>query len=78
VSPDRAHRQENGHGQHAHGRTVVVAEKNGGRRARGSGRKVAESLVPVAAAAGLIAFAHLGAFDNSNDPFPRSVIAHTG
>jgi hypothetical protein len=55
-----------------------MAEKNGGRRARGSGRKVAASLVPVAAAAGLIAFAHLGAFDNSNDPFPRSVIAHTG
>ena len=55
-----------------------MVEKSGGRRARGRGRKYASSLVPVAAAAGLIAFAHLGAFDNGNDPFPRSVIAHTG
>jgi hypothetical protein len=47
-------------------------------RVAGTARKVAASLAAVAAAAGLIAFAHLGAFDNSNDPFPRSVIAHTG
>jgi hypothetical protein len=38
-------------------------------------RKVAASLAAVSAAAGLIAFAHLGAFDDSNDPFQHSVIA---
>jgi hypothetical protein len=78
VSPDRAHRPENGHGQSR----ARQDRRHGGEERRsscpGERRKVAESLVPVAAAAGLIAFAHLGAFDNSNDPFPRSVIAHTG
>jgi hypothetical protein len=41
-------------------------------------RKVAASLAAVSVAAGLIAFAHLGAFDESNDPFQHSVIAPQG
>jgi hypothetical protein len=44
----------------------------GGRVWAGS---VAASLATVLAAAGLIAFAHLGAFDDGNDPFPHSVVA---
>jgi hypothetical protein len=30
----------------------------------------------VAAAAGLVAFATLGAFDNHQDPFPHSLLSH--
>jgi hypothetical protein len=47
-------------------------------RVPGRVRKAAASLAAVAAAAGLIAFAHLGAFDDSNDPFQHSVVAHRG
>jgi hypothetical protein len=47
-------------------------------RVPGTARKVAASLAAVASAAGLIAFAHLGAFDDSNDPFQHSVIAPEG
>jgi hypothetical protein len=47
-------------------------------RVAGTARKVAASLAAVAAAAGLIAFAHLGAFDDSNDPFQHSVMAPKG
>jgi hypothetical protein len=47
-------------------------------RVPGTAQKVIASLAAVAAAAGLIAFAHLGAFDDSNDPFQHSVIAPTG
>jgi hypothetical protein len=38
-------------------------------------RRIAASLAAVAAAAGLIAFAHLGAFHDGNDPFQHSVVA---
>jgi hypothetical protein len=41
------------------------------------GSKVGASVAVVAVAAGLIAFAHLGAFRDGNDPFPQSVIAPT-
>jgi hypothetical protein len=41
------------------------------------GSKVGASVAVVAVAAGLIAFAHLGAFRDGNDPFPHSVIAPT-
>jgi hypothetical protein len=44
-------------------------------RVPGAVRKLAASLATVATAAGLVAFAHLGAFDSSNDPFQHSVIA---
>jgi hypothetical protein len=37
-------------------------------------RKVTASVAAVAAAAGLIAFAHLGAFRDGSDPFPPSVL----
>ena len=37
-------------------------------------RKVTASVAAVAAAVGLIAFAHLGAFRDSGDPFPHSVL----
>ena len=56
------------------GRGVLSTDDASGSLAR----RTAASLAAVAAAAGLIAFAHLGAFDDSSDPFPRSVIAHTG
>ncbi|MGY1823850.1 hypothetical protein [Geodermatophilus sp. SYSU D00079] len=36
-------------------------------------RKVLSSLGVVAAAAGLVTFPHLGAFDATDDPFPYSV-----
>ena len=39
------------------------------------GSKVGASVAVVAVAAGLIAFAHPGAFRDGNDPFPHSVIA---
>lgn len=38
-------------------------------------RRLLSSLAIVAAAAGLIAFATLGAFDNHQDPFPHSVLS---
>lgn len=38
-------------------------------------RKVTASMAAVAAVAGLIAFAHLGAFRDGSDPFPHSVLA---
>lgn len=44
-------------------------------RVPGTARKVAASLAAVAAAAGLIAFSHLGAFDAGDDPFQHSVVA---
>lgn len=47
-------------------------------RVPGRLRKVAASLAAVSAAAGLIAFAHLGAFDDSIDPFQHSVVAPAG
>ena len=47
------------------------------RRAPDGVRKVVASLAAVAAAAGLVAFAHLGAFDDGNSQFPHSVIAPT-
>lgn len=47
-------------------------------RVPGTVRKIAASLAVVAAAAGLVAFSHLGAFDDSNDPFQHSVIAPKG
>jgi hypothetical protein len=37
-------------------------------------RKVTASVAAVAAAVGLIAFAHLGAFRDGGDPFPHSVL----
>ena len=55
-----------------------MTDTSGRCRALDKGRKVAASLVAVAAAAGLVAFSHLGAFDNSNDPFPHSVVVHPG
>jgi hypothetical protein len=54
--------------------------KRSGRRAGGvteTARKIAASVATVAATGGLIAFAHLGAFDDSNDPFPHAEIAGT-
>jgi hypothetical protein len=38
-------------------------------------RKLLASLATIAAAVGLMAFGTFGAFDDSNDPFPQSVIA---
>jgi hypothetical protein len=43
----------------------------------GTARKLAASLATVAATGGLVLFAHLGAFDDSNDPFPHAEIADT-
>lgn len=40
--------------------------------------RIAASLATLAAAAGLVVFAHLGAFDDGNDPFPHSVVAVRG
>jgi hypothetical protein len=38
-------------------------------------RRVTASVAAVAAATGLVAFAHLGAFRDGSDPFPHSVLA---
>ena len=47
-----------------------------GRTARGALLgKIARSLLIAAVMAGLPAFGTFGAFDNSNDPFPHSVLA---
>jgi hypothetical protein len=47
-------------------------------RALDMGRRIAASVAAVAAAAGLVVFSHLGAFDDGNDPFPHSVVVHPG
>jgi hypothetical protein len=59
-------------------RIAAMTDPRGRGRAPQRRRKVAASLAAVAAAAGLVAFSHLGAFDNSNDPFPHSVVVHLG
>ncbi|WP_167761533.1 hypothetical protein [Blastococcus sp. CT_GayMR19] len=55
-----------------------MTDTSGRGRAQEWARRVAASLAAVAAAAGLVAFSHLGAFDDSNDPFPHSVVVHPG
>jgi hypothetical protein len=55
-----------------------MTNTSGRSRALETGRKVAASLAAVATAAGLVAFSHLGAFDESNAPFPHSVVVHPG
>ena len=55
-----------------------MTDTSGRGRALERRRRIAASLAAVAAAAGLVAFSHLGAFDNSNDPFPHSVVVQQG
>ena len=55
-----------------------MTDTSGRGRALQRARKVAATLAAVAAAAGLVAFSHLGAFDDSNDPFPHSVVLRSG
>jgi len=38
-------------------------------------RRLAASVATIAAAGGLMAFAHYGSFGAGHDPFPRSVVA---
>jgi hypothetical protein len=38
-------------------------------------RKILASLTTIAAGAGLMVFATVGAFDSTSDPFPRSFLA---
>jgi hypothetical protein len=52
-----------------------VGEERGSRRGLAVASKAGASVATAAAAAGLIVFAHVGAFDESNDPFPHSAIA---
>jgi hypothetical protein len=52
-----------------------VGEQRGSDPVLTAVRKVGASLATVAAAAGLIVFAHAGAFDDRNDPFPHAVLA---
>ena len=54
-----------------------MTDTSGRGRPLGRARKVTASLAAVAAATGLVAFSHLGAFADGDDPFPHSVIAHT-
>ena len=57
-------------------RAVVTERDAGGNDALVSVvRRLLGSLVIVSAAAGLIAFATFGAFDNHQDPFPHSVLS---
>lgn len=37
-------------------------------------RRIAASVAVVTTAAGLMAFAHYGSFDNGRDPFPYSIV----
>jgi hypothetical protein len=48
-----------------------VGETCGRDRVPGIDRRIAASLVTDAAATGLVVFAHVGAFDDGDDPFPR-------
>jgi len=55
-----------------------MVNTSGRGRTPSRGQRIAASLATVLAAVGLIAVAHLGAFEEGNDPFPHSVIAPTG
>jgi hypothetical protein len=58
--------------RHAHG----AGATDTARRTQ-AGTKVAASLATVGAVAGLVLFAHVGAHEDGNDPFPHSVITPT-